>query len=54
VLRDRAGGYCLEGACINAGEVDGATVWKKEKGTCVDVDGVNKDVIGWAVGCCEA
>jgi hypothetical protein len=41
--------------CINAVvKVDRATGQEKEKGTHMDVDGVNKDVVGYAVGCWEA
>jgi hypothetical protein len=55
VLSDRAGGYCVKGVCINAGvKVGGATGWEKEKGAHMDIDGVNEDVIDYAVGHCEA
>jgi hypothetical protein len=54
VLGDRAGGYWLTGVCIIARvKVDGVTGWEKVKGMHMDIDGVNEDVIGQAVGCCR-
>jgi hypothetical protein len=49
------GGYCLEGACINAGvEVDEAARWEKENRVHVNVDWADEDVIDGAIECCKA